>query len=69
MEKIPKQLNVMYYNEPEPRACKYNFIFSNKLEDWLGSNNKKRRDKWREAKVRQKAKREAQHKLNTNQDG
>lgn len=69
MEKTPKQLNIMYYNEPEPRVCKYNFIFSNKLEDWLGSNNKKRRDKWREAKVRQKAKREAQHKLNTNQDG
>lgn len=51
MEKTPKQLNVMYYNEPEPRVCKYNFIFSNKLEDWLVSNNKKRRDKWREAKV------------------
>lgn len=47
----------------------YNFIFSNKLEDWLGGNNKKRREKWRQAKVMQKAKREAKHKLNTNEDG
>lgn len=47
----------------------FNFIFSNNLEDWLGGKNKTRRDKWREAKVRQKERKEAQHKLNTNEDG
>jgi len=38
----------------------YNFIFSNKLEDWLGNKNKLRREKWREAKVRQKLKKQQQ---------
>lgn len=47
----------------------YNFIFSNKLEDWLGSNNKLRREKWRDNKRKQKERKEAQHKLNTNEDG
>lgn len=47
----------------------FNFIFSSNIEDWLGSKNKTRRDKWREAKVRQKERKEAQHKLNTNEDG
>ena len=47
----------------------FNFIFSSNIEDWLGSKNKTRRDKWREAKVRQKERKQAQHKLNTNEDG
>ena len=47
----------------------FNFIFSSNIEDWLGGKNKTRREKWREAKVKQKARKEAQHKLNTNEDG
>ena len=47
----------------------FNFIFSSNIEDWLGGKNKTRRERWREAKVKQKARKEAQHKLNTNEDG
>ena len=36
-EKIPKQIDTMYYNDPESRVCKYNFVFSNKIRDWIYS--------------------------------
>ena len=36
----------------------FNFIFSNKLEDWLGSERKSRRDRWRDAKKKQKENKE-----------
>ena len=53
MEKIPK-INTMYYNDPEVRVCKYNFVFSNKMRDWIYSAQKISNNK---------------HKYNTKRDG
>ncbi len=38
MQKIPKQIEALYHNENEYRICKYNFVFSNKLRDWIYSS-------------------------------
>ena len=54
MEKIPKQIDTIYYNEPESRVCKYNFVFSNKIKDWIYGAQRMKNIK---------------HKLNTNEDG
>lgn len=54
MEKIPQQLEMIRYNDTESRACKYNFVFSNKMADWIYGAQRMKNIK---------------HKLNTNKDG
>ena len=55
-EKIPKQIDTMYYNDPETRVCKYNFVFSNKIRDWIYSAQRVTKNGYK-------------HKFNTTIDG
>ena len=56
MDKIPRQIELSYYSEPETRICKYNFVFSNKMRDWIYS-------------AQRVAKNGCKHKYNTTIDG
>ena len=54
-----RNINAIIQGRDTPIADNsFNFIFSNKIEDWLGSERKARRDRWREAKRKQKENKE-----------
>ena len=54
-----RNINAIIQGRDTPIADNsFNFVFSNKLEDWLGSEQKSRRDRWREAKRKQKENKE-----------
>ena len=67
MQKIPTQVDLLHSTRSDIMArCRYSFVFSNNIEDWIHSKHKLYNRKGYRNVL---AKTKAQHKLNTNEDG